>query len=217
MKRIKELSKKYNISNDSNIEKYFKDGRIYFKRKSVMNLPAFCLYILRADSLEWPDTVGWDTVKTTIPGEFFRDFADHKTREEINCLSFDKQPSVVVIHDFNAFKERLISCLHTLGIDDSEILIKAVTYYDFFQYGITGWFDLNRTPPLELAVKNSSFSNQSEARFIINSKNQVASDYLRNNAIELGSLSDIATIVDGYFSEGLEFSCKVKMASFDRE
>lgn len=80
-----------------------------------------------------------------------------------------------------------------------------------------GWFDLCQKPPLELAFKDTSFSNQSEARFIINTKNEAAADYLRNNVIQLGDLSDIAKIAEGYFSEGLEFSCKVELAERDEK
>lgn len=205
------IATKYRISEDKNIEKYLKDGRIYFKRQNVMNLPAFCIYLLKADMFEWPEKAGWHSISTTIPAKYFRDFADHQTLEEISQLPLDEQPSVVIIHDFDTLKSRIISHLLSLGIDEDEILVEPISYYDFNQYGEMGWVDLCQTPPLELAFKDISFSDQSEARFIINTKNEVAAEYLRNNAILLGPLSDIAAVADGYFSEGLDFSCKVDL------
>ena len=211
------ISTKYNISKDRNIEKYIKDGKIYFKRKNVMNLPTFCIYLLKANAFEWPEDTGWHTIRTTIPSKYFRDFADQKTIEEINKLPIHEQPAVVFIHNFDELKNRIVVHLVSLGIRREEILIEPVSYYDFNQYGTMGWFDLCQKPPLELAFKDTSFSNQSEARFIINTKNESAADYLRNNVIQLGALSDIAKIAEGYFSEGLEFSCKVELAERDEK
>ncbi len=209
------IATKYRVLEDKNIEKCCKGGKTYFKRKSVMNLPVFCVYLLKADVFEWPEKAGWHSIHTTIPAKYFRDFVDHQTPEEIKCLPLDKQPSVVVIRDFDALKRRIITHLLSLGISEDEILVEPISYYDFNQYGEMGWFDLCQKPPLELAFKDISFSAQSEARFIINTKNESAAEYLRNNIIQLGALSDIAKIAEGYFSEGLEFSCKVELAEYD--
>lgn len=215
LENLTQIADKYKISEDRNIEKYIKDGKIYFKRKSVMNLPVFCVYLLKADAFEWPEKAGWHSIGTTIPAKYFRDFADHQTPEEINGLPLDKQPAVVVIRDFDTLKRRIITHLLSLGINEDEILIEPISYYDFNQYGEMGWFDLCQKPPLELAFKDISFSAQSEARFIINTKNEAVTEYLRNNVIHIGPLSDIASIAEGYFSEGLEFSCKVELAEYD--
>lgn len=209
------ITTKYSITEDKNIEKFCTNGRIYFKHKSVMNLPVFCVYLLKADVFEWPEKAGWHSISTTIPANYFRDFADHQTPEEINSLPFDKQPSVVIIRDFDALKNRIIAHLVSLGISQDEILVEPISYYDFDQYGEMGWVDLCQVPPLELAFKDISFSDQSEARFIINTKNELAAEYLRNNVICVGQLSDIASIADGYFSEGLEFSCKVELGEYN--
>ena len=213
LEHLKLLSANYNMSKNANIEKYYKEGKIYFKRKNVMQLPVFCVYLLKANMVDWPDSVGWHTIKTRIPSNYFQDFADYMTPAQIKTLPVEEQPSVVFIRDFDAFKERLVNKLISLGIDKNEIIITPITYYDFNKDGIMGWFDLRQQPPFELAIKDISFSNQSEARVIIFSKNNFASDYLKNNVIELGPLLDIAAIADGYFSEGLDFSCEVELVS----
>ncbi len=209
------LATKYRISDDQDIERFCKDGKIYFKRKSVMILPTFCMYLLKRDMFEWPEKAGWHNISTTIPAKYFRDFAEQKTTEEIRKLPLDKQPAVVFIHNFDELKKRIFSHLVALGISKEEILVEPISYYDFNQNGVMGWFDLCQDPPLELAFKDISFSDQSEARFIINTKNETAAEYLRNNVIQVGTLSDIAKFADGYFSEGLEFSCKIELEERD--
>lgn len=212
---MKKLSVKYKLSADTNIEKYLKDGKVYFKHKDVMNLPVFCLYLLKADAFEWPDEAGWHTIRSLIPAKYFCDFAGQRSPEEIKKLPIDEQPSVVVIRDLDALKKRIVSYLLSLGIGKDEILITPISYYDFNQFGPYGWVDLCQAPPYELTIKDSSFSGQSEVRFIINTTNSSAADYLRNNAIHIGSLSDIAKNIDGYFAGGLECSCKVELAEYD--
>ncbi len=205
------LSRKYKIPEDSDIETYISNGKIFFKRKRVMELPAFCIYLLKEDMFECPQTVGRHSISTTIPAKYFRDFCDHKTPEEIQKLPIGEQPALIVIRDFDAFKERLIGYLISLGISKDEIIVEAITYCDFNQNGEWGWFEVNRKPPLELTVKDCSFADQNEARFIIDTRNKAAADYLRSHAIQLGPLTDIAKNVEGYFSEGMEFCCEVEL------
>lgn len=208
LEQIKKFAEEYKIP-DGDIFTYYKNGRLYYKRNTTMNLPCFCLYILRDTAFEIEPREGWQDIQTTIPAEYFKDFSDHKSQSEIEMLPDAKKPAVVVIKDFDAFKERIVKTLLSLGIKRDEILVEAITYYDFEQYGHDGWLEFGQKPPLELGFKSKTFENQSELRFIVNSSNNKAMDYLRNNAIDIGAIDDIAQWYAGYFSEGLEISMRI--------
>lgn len=182
-------------------------NRVYFKRKQSLNLPVFCLYGIRYDIFDITERTGWQTVKGTIPAEYFISFSN--IAEGKNELPIEHQPSVVVIRDLDEFKRRLFSKLRSIGVADDEIIASVILYYDFNCFGPNGWIEINKEPPLELTVKDKSFEKQSEIRFIINSKNAEIMEYLRNNTIDIGSLEDIAQNIDGYFKQGIDIEMKL--------
>jgi len=205
--RIKKIAKQYRVPSGG-IYTEVVGPRLYYKRHSSMNLPAFCLYILKEDAFEYEPIPGWQDIKTTIPGSYFKDFVDNMTETEVKALPEQDQPAIVVFSSFEDLKNRIIQKLLTLGIKRNEILEHPVQYYDYNQYGPDGWFELPFDPPGELAIKSKTFENQSELRFVINSKNKRAMDYLRNNVIEIGPLNDIAQVVCGYFPDGIAVSMR---------
>lgn len=216
LEQIKLFAEKYNIP-DGDINTFRKGARLYYKRKSTMNLPCFCLYILKDTAFNIEPKEGWQNIQTTIPADYFMDFADHKSKSEVDLMDEAEKPAVVVIKNFDAFKERIVNSLLSLGIKQDEILVEPITYYDYEQYGPDGWLDFGQKPPLELVVKSKAFENQSELRFIVNSSNGEAMDYLRKKPIEVGAIDDIAEWHSGYFSEGLEVSMRVCLEKNDNK
>ena len=95
IERLNELEKKYNsrlIPSGIYTERY--QNRILFKKYGSMHLPCFCLYILRVSNLDVPTETGKQKFNVSIPGSYFKDFADNKTQEEIlelpECTSQQK-------------------------------------------------------------------------------------------------------------------------------
>ena len=56
---------------------------------------------------------------------------------------------------------------------------------------------------MELFVKDKQFSDQSEGRIVIHSKNKEAEAILINDTIAIGSVEDIAYIDEHYYSGGM--------------
>lgn len=84
------------------------DGKlVYFKRKSVMQMPAFCFYMLKTNFFNCSGKEGIQTLSTTIPGTYFQDFANGMTLDEIMLIDEEKRPSLVLIHDPSKFIEMI--------------------------------------------------------------------------------------------------------------
>lgn len=204
--KIKEISEKYRRY--SNLTTSIIGDRIYFKNNYSMQLPCFCIYIMKNNMFECPGKEGEYILKTDILGRYFKDFMDNKSKEEVNSLKDEDKPAVILITDFDKFKKRVIKALLDLGLDESEIIFSSVTYFDFDFYGKDGWWDFGQKFPNELTIKHKRFENQSEARIILNTDKKEIKEYLYANAIELGAMDDIATVVEGYFSEGIAVNLK---------
>lgn len=172
-------------------------NRIYLKRKRDMQLPCFCLYYLKNRMFPYPEKVGIQELKTSIPYSYFRDFADNMSPEEIKKLPEDEKPVVIMIENYHEFKKRLVRKLLEIGLHEDEIIETAVHYCDFSQKG-----DFGQNSPMELAIKNVRFENQSEGRFIINTDNQQILQLL-DSPIEIGPLNDICAVCDSYFYNGI--------------
>jgi len=203
---IRQISTKYQLPDDRILITHY-GNHFYFKRKKSLLLPTFCLYGIKFDLFEIDPKIGWQKINGTIPGQYFQAFGNVKN--SIKDIPLEKQPSVVWIKNLDEFKNRLISKLTSLGIDEKEIIYTFVSYYDFNHYGNLDWFDLNVQFPDELRIKHKDFEYQSEIRFIVNSKNETAMQELRNTTIDIGSIEDIAQKVDGYFEHGLDIKMKI--------
>ena len=178
--------------------------RLVFKDKRSLQLPCFCIYLLKYSLFACPNGPGKQSLSAKIPASFFRDFSDNKCPENIKKLDKENQPALILIKDFPEFMRRLREALKIIGINDSEIMFGRMSYYDFEQYKQDGWIDFNQKYPMELLIKNSCFANQSEGRVILKTENEDAKKYLNDNTIHLGPMSDIAQIVEIYSCEGLE-------------
>lgn len=208
IENMKQLASKYDLASAEIVKEIIGD-RIYYKRKSSLYLPAFCIYGVKYDLFDIKPQTGWQEIKGIIPGEYFKSFADNI--EEFEKLPDDEKPSVVWIKDLDTFKERVITKLLDLGVSKNEIIVSVIKYYDFNTYGPTGWIELTATPPNELTLKDIYFKPQSEIRFIVNTNNQSILDHLHKDPITIGNISDIAQILTGYFPDGLGISMKINV------
>lgn len=178
--------------------------RLLLKDKRSLQLPCFCVYIMKHSLFHCPNRTGKQRLSAEIPGSYFRDFSDNSSPEEISNLPLEKQPALIIIRDFDEFKRRLYNSLRKLGLKDTEILTDIVSYYNFEQQESYGEKDFERKYPYELFIKSTRFKEQSEARVIIKTTKVEIIKYLYNNAIELGCMKDIAEVYKGYLYNGVE-------------
>lgn len=177
--------------------------RYFFKSIRSLGLPCFCFYIMKNSSLDCPTEEGLQTMDANISATYFRDFMDNKTPEEIDLLSDDEKPALIIINNFDEFRKRIKAYLYSIGLDESEIIITRVMYFDFDENGETGWWVCEKKCPKELAAKDKLFKEQSEARIIINTDKIDIKKRLIENPVEIGSMKDIATVYKGYLYDGM--------------
>lgn len=216
VEKVMELGKKYapsplNPNARQLIQKIY-NQRILFKDRRSMQLPCYCLYVMRVDDFPVPNKAGEQILKTIIPGSFFQDFVDNLSEDEVKRLPAKKEPALIMITDFESFLKRLKQKLYCLGVKENEILISYASYFDFEKYGETGWYDFQQKYPNELFIKNARFKNQSEGRIIVNTTKQDIINQLKN-PIELGSMDDIAQIKVGYFPKGVNVEINTTIIS----
>lgn len=178
------------------------ENRILLKRDRDMLLPCYCFYILKHSMFEPPTKSGKQKLKTAIPPDYFKDFADNIKPDEINGLEEKERPAIIVINNYKLFEERLIAFLLSIGVDRTDIVIGRVGYIDYEKYGEFGWWDFGQQFPIELLVKERRFLNQSEARIIVNTNDPEIKKILEI-PIELGNMEDVALITKGYFYDGI--------------
>lgn len=196
--------------------------RIYLKLKSSMELPCFCFYTLNMDMFQCPKKMGDNIIECDMPPSFFRDFTDNMTLTQMNSLPVEKQPSIIIIEDYNEFEKRLRKKLYSLDIRDDEIISVNIRYVNYdhpvnylnYQEGKFSWYCYDGIPPMELSIKDKRFFYQNEGRIIVNTKNQEAKNYLLNNIVDIGNMSDIAQKFDGYCYEGIHLKVKCDVQEY---
>ena len=193
------------IAKYSNTCTYELPNRILIKNRRDMQLPCICFYGLKTDAFPPPQNEGRNRISTYIDAKYFRDFADNASPAEIAALPPKKQPAIAVIKDWAEFVRRLKAKLNSIGVPDECILVSPVQYFDFSPYSTDdSWVGLNCTPPKELFVKSKQdFEYQNELRIVIDTDDPTILDLL-SNPIEIGNLSDIAAVAEGYHPEGIE-------------
>lgn len=130
--------------------------------------------------------------------------------KKLKKLPEDEKPVIIVIENYPEFKQRLTRKLLEIGLHKDEIIEAEVHYCDFNKYGEFGYWDFCQNSPMELAIKNIRFQNQSEGRFIINTDNQHILQLL-SGPIEIGPLDDICTVCDRYLHDGMDIVAKVNI------
>ena len=149
-----------------------------FRRESVIKLPAFCFYYVTNESLIEEQGL----LKHKIDKNFFSDFKIEKNVGN----------SILAILNVKEFIYRLKYRLLEIGIKDREILIEVIHYDNRLRNDI---FQLNKDSPKELFLKDYSYNHQNEVRIVINTKDEKIREYLLNNEIQIGNLSDICNSV----------------------
>ena len=174
------------------------NGLTYFRRKRTMKLPCYCFYLLKQSSFETPQTAGKQKISTIIPSEYFRDFADNLSKEEVLSLSEEERPAIVVINNIDQFLAMVRSKLLSIGVKNSEIIFELIEYAD---KSVPHY--CTKESPKELKLKDKYFQHQSEGRIIINTDNQSVIDYLDKNSIDIGTIETIAKRADVYLNQGV--------------
>lgn len=195
--------KKYSENKDIFV---MEDNRfLYFKRRSSMKLPCFCLYGVKDSNIK---KTGKFEMKHNIPSEYFKTFMEDKSKEEVQNLPEEKRPCVIVITNTKEFINRIYFALEKMGYDRNEIIVDGIKYYDFQKYGEYSWFDVNREQGKELLVKHPKFLEQSEIRIIINSLKHRINKELIEKGLVIGPINDIAQKVESYLYKGVAIEMK---------
>lgn len=178
--------------------------RILIKNKKDMELPCFCLYALNLGSFSTPDSEGKCRLKANIDKRYFQNIADNMSKTEIEAQPYEDRPAIVVIKDLDAFLEKLKIKLISLGVSEDQILIRTINYNTSFDKYASddNWMDLNVKLPMELFEKRREFEYQKELRVVVNTGDAAIKSLLKS-PIEIGNLSDIAVMCEGYQEEGI--------------
>jgi len=214
--RVIELNQKYNSDCIINtkmrpLAKEVIGQRLFLKDKRSLQLPCFCFYIMKQSLFSCPDSAGKHRVSAHIPASYFRDFSDNLSPVDIEKRPLKDQPALIIISNFDEFKIKLYKTLKAIGLEETEILIGNVSYFDFEAYGNDGWMDFGQMYPYELLVKNIIFKEQSEARIIIKTKKSIIIQRLHDGPIELGCMKDIAQVHKGYLHGGIRVEMNIDM------
>lgn len=179
---------------DSYTEQYNK--MVYFRSKRIMELPCYCLYGLSAEEFTEDEIEKRNRHFNVLP-QFFHEFADIPTDNYTKMINDENRPSLVLIYDIDEFYARVINSLHSLDVDDSEIIISGVNYSEKSHSKIC------HESPLELLWKSPKYMHQNEVRIIINTNKADVINRLATEPINIGPLTDIARHFDVHFDNGL--------------
>ncbi|WP_202709659.1 hypothetical protein [Sporosalibacterium faouarense] len=174
----------------------------YLRSDDILDMPSYCMFGLFNHSFKtqyFEETQKWADVKY-VTRDYFKDFYDYESREEIENIPEEKQPVLLIIQSPNKFFERIYNYFEKIGIKRNEVLIWPVRYLDKSKpFMTTSQF------PSELFLKDKCFEHQSEVRIVINTKNKKALKKLRseNYIINIGSLHDITQIYSYYLDDML--------------
>lgn len=193
---VQEITYNYNLYDD--VESFTHKGLVYFRRKSVIDLPAYCFFMLKQGLFEEADKPGRQTIKTTIPGRYFQDFADGISLEEVEHLDDDDRPALVMIQDMDLFINMIKDKLISMGVYESEIIVQAISYNDKGQP-----FYCPAKSPMELFSKDVSFDYQAEGRIVINTEREEILEKIIRKPFLIGSIDGFSQVSETYFHEGI--------------
>lgn len=175
------------------VEFEINDKLIYFRRKSVMYMPAFCFYTFKSNYFESRKEENSRTFLANAMGRYFEDFEYGMTSKQIMLLDKKERPAIVIINDGNKFIKMVKEKLVSMGVRESEILDQSIEYVDKRVA-----FCNQLESPKELFFKDKSFSHQAEGRIIINTKNKSLMDILVKQPINIGSIKEFSKKIDIY-------------------
>jgi hypothetical protein len=198
----------------SDVESEFDGKLIYFKRKSVMQMPAYCFYLLKQGLFNCTGKEGAQKIFATITERYFQDFADGVTREQVMLRNEKDRPAIVAIFDINKFISMIKKKLISMGAHESEIVFGYVEYIDKHK----PFYSL-REPGEELFLKDNSFSYQSEGRIIVNTRNKALIDTLLQKPIDIESIKEFSAQSNVYLEQGaiVEMTANIYKITDDEE
>lgn len=177
-------------------------ANVVLRSEKILDIPCFSLFVLSENSFS--NNFFIETNKfantTKLVTQYFNDFSNFKTREEIESLDIENRPVVLFIQSPKKFLDRLKISLKKIGFKEEEILIDFVQYIDKNQTFLS-----SLKFPRELFIKDTSFKHQSELRIILNSNNKNVLDRFKKNDyyVKLGNTSEFAIIHDYYLEDML--------------
>lgn len=176
-----------------------RNNHIHFQSKDVLNLPTCCFFGLNDNMFTFlaKGEDGVDYPSGEIKKSYFKDFAKSFDKSAYEMCKEDEKPALIMINNPKEFRKRVEKYFIAYGISLNEILYSPVTYLDKSEQ-----FLIEAPSPSELFTKDIKFSNQSEIRIVLNTKNKEFLEKLEsaNGIIELGNMNDIAS-VEGYYFE----------------
>lgn len=177
---------------------YKESNLLHLKHRESMHLPCYCFYILRLKQFSIEKNMDRFEAKAVIPSRYFRGLEDGRNWESENQLPNEEQLVSVIVEDYIEFIKRIKTALNEIGIEDREIIIRPIKYYD-----LDVPYCKRRQHPMELFVKDKQFEDQSEGRIVIHTQNKDAEKYLQTHTIDIGPIGDIAYLDNHYYSGGM--------------
>ena len=175
-------------------------GFSFYKSEEIISFRAHCLYGLNSNNMHMQDVRSQDHQYHQVgkvTKEYFHNLFPEVKREEYDRLEPDDRPAVLLIRpDF--FIDYVVSGLMAKGVKREEILIRPVSYWDYYRKPFIIGKDAE-----ELFSKHISYEEQSEVRIVVDTRRQAVRNLFDNNGvIELGQVDDsMATISDFYFDD----------------
>lgn len=173
----------------------------FYKSDKICGARAYCVYSLFDTSLAYRNKRSQDHrfhKGGIISKEYFKDLFSEWSRKKYEETEDDDKPMVLIINPEN-FTKRLLSVLIEKGINQDEIVIQPIQYFDYLKEPFL------ITPELfELFYKDITYINQHEVRFVINTKRKFVRNFFNNNdgVIDLGPIDEsIATLSEFYFDD----------------
>ena len=177
---------------------YKNSNLLHLKHKASMQLPCYCFYMFKLKQFTIQKQKDKLVAKGNVPARYFRGLEDGRNWVTENELDRGEQLVSVRVEEHEEFMRRIKIALNKIGVADKEIIIRSVKYYELDKP-----YCKRRQHPMELFVKDKQFSDQSEGRIVIHTKNKEAELFLRENTIDIGSIEDIAFLDDHYYSGGM--------------
>lgn len=194
----------------------------YYQLRKTIESPTYCFYSLTDKDLNAYsdcDKEGRYWFSAEIDGQFFKDFANGMTEEEVNKLPPEERPVMLIIFGYENIRCFINKVKQALkdkyGIIDSQFLVDQVKY-DYSRKGSNSYTAAISYPPKELFHKGKEFADQREGRIIINSKKYKFQDYDNEFLdIEIGSMKEFASIQDVYTPEGHRIIVEAQLSSVE--
>lgn len=197
-----EYSKPFIKSLRKNVMEIRREGITFFKSADVISKRVYCMYGLNSNNMQMSEKRSQDHkyhLCGKIQSSYFQGLIPAGYHQEkVNQKDDDL---VVLIIRPDLFVEKICKALRDLGLNQEEIMIAPIQYFDYRK----GNFIIP-TDNQELFYKNLMYEVQSEIRIVINTENNVIIEALNkeNGIINIGPIDNsIATMSELYSNDML--------------